>query len=70
MSRLIEVLVEYDAPCSPTDVQVLAADKVLDLTRTVRLAQWFGLVTLTDTEELSLAPLIATAWRTAAATAH
>jgi len=65
MSRLVEVLVEYDAPCSPTDVQVLAADKVLDLTRTVRLAQWFGLVTLTDTEELSLAPLISSAWRIA-----
>lgn len=70
MSRLIEVLVEYDAPCSPTDVQVLAADKVLDLTRTVRLAQWFGLVTLTDSEELSLAPLISAAWRTAEATAQ
>jgi len=30
MGRLIEVLVEHAAPCSPRDVQVLAADKVLD----------------------------------------
>ncbi|MGY1684962.1 hypothetical protein ACI8AK_05165 [Geodermatophilus sp. SYSU D00867] len=65
MARLLEVLVEYEEPCSPKDVQLLAADKVLDLPRTVRLAQWFGLVTLTDSVELLLSPLIAACWRTA-----
>jgi hypothetical protein len=31
MARLIEVLVEYEAPCSPKDLSVLAADKVMHL---------------------------------------
>jgi hypothetical protein len=65
MARLIEVLVEYEEPCSPKDVQLLAADKVTDLQRTVRLAHWFGLVTPADTVQLALPPLIAACWRTA-----
>jgi hypothetical protein len=65
MARLIEVLVEYEEPCSPKDVQLLAADKVTDLQRTVRLAHWFGLVTPADTVQLALSPLIAACWRTA-----
>lgn len=64
MARLIEVLVEYEEPCSLKDVQLLAADKVTDLLRTVQLAQWFGLVTLTENVQFALSPLIAACCRT------